>query len=192
MSICRKCGNVLPQNAAVCPYCGTPAALQQPPCPNPQRPAPQAPGCPPQASYPVQQPPYTAPQPPVPQGACPPPPCSAVYPPLTPAEPDGGLSTAQYFWMLVLFALPIIGLVFMFYWAFGKDAAPARRRLSRAFLIKTAVTLGIAVVTIGLWAALFFSVFRTLAGEPSLRSSLGSYTAAQPAQSISLMHSAAM
>jgi hypothetical protein len=60
--------------------------------------------------------------------------------------PDGGLSTAQYFWTLFLFAIPLVGLGFMLYWSFGSTTCPARRRLARASLIKTGLFSAIAAV----------------------------------------------
>jgi hypothetical protein len=77
------------------------------------------------------------------------------YAPVSPEMPDGGLSTAQYFWAMILFAIPIIGLGFMLYWSFGSTTCPARRRLARACLIKTGLFSVIAAVAVALalgWA----------------------------------------
>jgi hypothetical protein len=68
------------------------------------------------------------------------------YDPVTPQEADGGLSTAQYFWTLFLFAIPVIGLVPMIYWSFGSTTSPARQRLARACLIKTGIFSVIAAL----------------------------------------------
>jgi NADH:ubiquinone oxidoreductase subunit 3 (subunit A) len=128
----------------------------------------------PPAPNPYGMPPQQGPMPPY--GAVPPA-GTAAYASVRPAEPDGGLSTAQYFWMLILFMLPIIGLVFMFYWAFAKGIAPARQRLARAFLIKTAVGLGCCLVMFALWGALVYALLRAV--PPSaFSSSFGRYTAA--------------
>lgn len=67
---------------------------------------------------------------------------------MQPQQSDGGLTTAQYFWTLVLFAVPVVGLGFMLYWSFGRTTSPARRRLARASLMKAGIGL------VGLAAAL--------------------------------------
>ena len=203
MSICRKCGQLLPPGAAVCPYCGTSALPQA-------ENAPQQPGAagtypPPEGTIPqpgaqgVYPPPFGAaqknayPYPPAPNpfamppqpgaappyGAAPQPPqrAGAAYLPVCPAEPDGGLSTAQYFWMLILFMLPIVGLILMFYWGFAGGVAPARQRLARAFLIKAAVVAGLSLLLLSLWGALAYSLFHSLL-QSSAAPSLGRYTAA--------------
>ena len=83
-----------------------------------------------------EQPP-AAPPPPQTQYAAPAP--GPHYQRVLPQQPDGGLTTAQYFWTLMLFAVPVVGLGFMLYWSFGRTASPARRRLARASLIKVGV-----------------------------------------------------
>lgn len=40
---------------------------------------------------------------------------------------------------LILFAIPLVGLVLSVVWSFGGTRNPARRRLARAYLIRTAV-----------------------------------------------------
>ncbi|MBQ7860044.1 MAG: hypothetical protein IJ347_07945 [Faecalibacterium sp.] len=75
------------------------------------------------------------------------------YAPLPEQQPDGSLTTAQYFWTLVLFAVPLVGLGFMLYWSFGRTTSPARRKLARASLIKT----GVFGVT-GLLAAVILAI----------------------------------
>jgi hypothetical protein len=77
------------------------------------------------------------------------------YAPVVPEMPEGGLSTAQYFWTMILFAIPLVGLGFMLYWSFGTTTCPARRRLARACLIKTGLFSVIAALAVALamgWA----------------------------------------
>lgn len=112
--VCPCCGQPLPDGPACCPSCGW-----TPPPPAEEA----APGAPETEGGALVPPPAPGPR----------------YAPQSPQEPDGGLSTAQYFWTLFLFAIPVLGLVLMLYWSFGTTTCPARQRLARASLIKTGV-----------------------------------------------------
>lgn len=58
------------------------------------------------------------------------------------------LSTAGYLGTLLLFLIPVVGLVLMLVWSFGGDVKPERKKLARAYLIRTLILLAIAVVVI--------------------------------------------
>jgi hypothetical protein len=130
--ICPFCGREVAADQAICPFCGcrvaAPAAT-----PHEELPVPLAP---------------EAPEPTAQAGG-------PKYAPVSPEAPDGGLSTAQYFWTMILFAIPLVGLGFMLYWSFGSTTCPARRRLARACLIKTGLFSVIAALAVALtvgWA----------------------------------------
>lgn len=97
--------------------------------------------------------------------AAPPPPRYAApgprYERVQPQQPDGGLTTAQYFWTLMLFAVPVVGLGFMLYWSFGRTASPARRRLARASLIKVGVGLASALASLIVLTGLLIGMARS-------------------------------
>ena len=57
---------------------------------------------------------------------------------------------------MILFAIPIVGLVLSLVWSFGGTHDPARKRLARAYLIRTLVVAAAAVLFV-LVAALVFS-----------------------------------
>ena len=63
------------------------------------------------------------------------------------------LSTAEYFLMLVVFLIPFLGLIPMLYWSLSETAAPERRHLARAYLIRSVV-----VSALVLCAAAVFTV----------------------------------
>ncbi|WP_455501632.1 zinc-ribbon domain-containing protein [Gemmiger sp.] len=57
---------------------------------------------------------------------------------------------------MILFAIPIVGLVLSLVWSLGGTHDPARKRLARAYLIRTLVVAAAAVLFV-LVAALVFS-----------------------------------
>ncbi len=123
MRICPNCGCAVPPDSSFCPACGAPVS---------QQPAPQAP-----ILYPPKQsstPKYkTRPNP-------------AKNKSSASTPTDGGLSTASYFWHLVLFAVPIIGWVVLLYYAFGKYVTPAHKHLARAVILKGLLFFVIGIV----------------------------------------------
>lgn len=149
MRSCPNCGAALPDDALLCPVCGAPLAART----NPPSPAdlPIAPAAPDYSQREAQQPPHQAPQ----YSYQPKP--GPRYAPETETEPDGGLSTANYFWTLLLFAVPLVGLIFMIYWGFIGKVSPARKRLARAALIKAAVFLASGLAALVMLIALLFS-----------------------------------
>lgn len=56
------------------------------------------------------------------------------------------ITTKDYVLMMILFAIPIVGLVFMFIWGFGSDIAVNKKNFARAFLIMMAISVGIAIL----------------------------------------------
>lgn len=128
MKICPCCGQVLADDTQFCPACGCRMADDTvlPPETN--------------AEHPEEQPAL----PTVPGQ-----PAGPLYQKTLPQQPDGGLTTAQYFWTLVLFTVPVVGLAFMLYWSFGSTCSPAKRRLARASLMKTGVMTLICALVLG-------------------------------------------
>ncbi len=133
MRHCPNCGNTLPPDVSNCPYCGAPCAHRQvPPSPSAIQTITSA------ASYTARNTQHTY---------------GPRYAPEQTVCPDGGLTTAQYFWSLILFAVPVIGWIFLFYWAFGSHVEAPRKRLARAALIKSCVllvTFAIAIIPLAI------------------------------------------
>lgn len=78
------------------------------------------------------------------------------------ARPAGcELTTGQYFVTLLILAIPLVGLIMGFIWAFGGGTEEARRRLARAYLLRTAVFVAVLLVLallLTLLAALFYQL----------------------------------
>ncbi len=134
MRHCPNCGSALPPDVSNCPYCGAPCACHAAP-PSPAG-AQENASAAPETNTRTYTPHYARER-----SVC----------------PDGGLTTAQYFWSLILFAVPIIGWFFLFYWAFGSHVETPRQRLARAVLIKTCVWLVVGAVALVALVVGFFS-----------------------------------
>ncbi len=143
MRHCPNCGNTLPPDVSNCPYCGAPCASHEVP-PSPA--AAQATGSAASAEENSTQRTY-----------------GPRYAPERSVCPDGGLTTAQYFWSLILFAIPVVGWIFLFYWAFGSHVEAPRKRLARAALMKGCVWLVTFAIAIIIFAVAFFRALDDLA-----------------------------
>ncbi len=56
------------------------------------------------------------------------------------------ITTKDYVLMMILFAIPIVGIVFMFIWGFGSDTGVNKKNFARAFLILMAISIGISIL----------------------------------------------
>ena len=138
MRNCPNCGRALPPNARQCPLCGAPIACHA---------APPSPA----AGW---------------QSRRKAPPSGPRYRPAETAEADGGLTTAQYFWTILLFSIPVAGLVFVLYWAFSGTAQPCRKRLARAWLIRAGVILAGILLVLAILAIIAAAVLAHMAYLP--------------------------
>lgn len=128
---CKHCGLLLPAGQTVCPRCGAPASL---PAPAPVQPPLYAPTAPqPETLPPTEGPRYdTADSP----------------------KKRGPMGLAGYFGSLCLFAVPVVGLIFMLIWSISERVRPERHRLAQAYLIRTVIFSALLLV-----AALLFSAY---------------------------------
>lgn len=125
---CKHCGLLLPAGHHTCPRCGAPA-------PQPVTPPFQPPLYQEQSStqtIPPEGPRYNAAQP----------------------KERGPMGLAGYFGSLCLFAIPVVGLVFMLIWSISERVRPERRRLAQAYLIRSVIISALVLV-----AALLFSAY---------------------------------
>lgn len=127
---CKHCGLLLPAHETVCPRCGTPA------------PRPSAP--------PVRTPLY--------ESAAPQPPKEGPRYDSPAAEPRSPMGLAGYFSSLILFAIPLVGLIFMLIWSISDRVRPERRRLAQAYLIRTVIFSALLLVAALVFSAIMSSV----------------------------------
>ena len=118
--LCTNCGAALDDDAVFCPECGTRTDA----APTPEAAAPEA-------AAPAPDPaPAPAPQP---------------APGPAPEMRSKEISTAGYFWLMLLFAIPVIGLIALLIFAFAVKNKNLRN-LARAFLIWIIVALVLSVI----------------------------------------------
>ena len=119
--LCTNCGAALDDDAVFCPECGT--RTDAAPAPE-EKPAAEAPA------------PAPAPAPgPAPQPA----------PGPAPETRSKEISTAGYFWLMLLFAIPVIGLIALLIFAFAVKNKNLRN-FARAILIWIIVALVLSVI----------------------------------------------
>lgn len=177
--ICTACGQGLPQGALFCPYCGAAAPIPAPaqggtaagraanaPCEAAPPAAPgEATGVPAPEEAPAGAP--KAPAPPDAPGACPPAHSAQAEEENGPGQaaqaqngacegpadgPQPGMRVRDYFWCLVLFCIPVAGLVPMVAWAFSERVCEEKRRLSRAALCLAGIVLAAVLLALALAA----------------------------------------
>ena len=139
---CTECGAKLKDGAAFCSECGAKVPAGKQPGAAPETP-PQTQAQPAAAEQQTYQPrqTYTVPV------STPP----AVQP----------ISTAYYFWMMLLFAVPVIGLIVCLVTAFsGEDAS--RKNFSRAVLIWILVAIVLSIIVAIAIAAVGGSIMNIL------------------------------
>ena len=73
----------------------------------------------------------------------------------------------QYLLTFLIAAIPIVGIVVMFVWAFSQDINPNRRNLARSILIAAAVVVGLRLLLLmlGLVAGAVFGGLIHMAGH---------------------------
>lgn len=139
---CTECGAKLKDGAAFCSECGAKVPAGKQPGAAPETP-PQTQAQPAAAEQQTYQPrqTYTVPV------STPP----AVQP----------VSTAYYFWMMLLFAIPVVGLIVCLVTAFsGEDAS--RKNFSRAVLIWILVAIVLSIIVAIAIAAVGGSIMNIL------------------------------
>ena len=128
---CTECGAPLKEGATFCSACGAKAPAEKKPEAAPETPAA------PQPVYQTQQ----------------------TYTPSAPAAQP--VSTAYYFWMMLLFAIPVVGLIVCLVTAFsGEDAS--RKNFSRAVLIWILVAIVLSIIVAIAIAAVGGSIMNIL------------------------------
>lgn len=130
MPFCKNCGTSLPDGLVFCTNCG--AAVEAAPkqsAPNP------IPAAPPKPQAPV----ATAPPPPAPSYSAP---VQQAFPPDTCPV----VSTASYFWLMLLFSIPLIGWIACIVMACGGTQNRSRKNFAKAVLIWFIVALAVGLI----------------------------------------------
>ena len=145
---CTNCGATLEDDAVFCPECGTrfdsvPTAEEAAPAPE-VRPEPQETVRPQPEAVRPEQVQYTAPPAPAPE------PEPAPAPDEVPVQRSKEISTAGYFWLMLLFAIPGIGFIAMLIFAFAVKNKNLRN-FARAHVVWIIVALIVAIL---LWIVL--------------------------------------
>lgn len=68
--------------------------------------------------------------------------------PLAPQKTDV-LSVGDYLLMMMLFSIPVAGLVLMLYWGFSRRTAVNRKHFARAYLIFYVINMVLSVAMLG-------------------------------------------
>lgn len=125
---CKHCGLLLPAHQTVCPRCGAPASRPATP---PEQPSPLYEAAPPrqESQQPPEGPRYAFSR-----------------------RERGPMGLVGYLGSLLLFAIPLVGLIFMLIWSISERVRPERHRLAQAYLIRTVILSALLLV-----AALVFS-----------------------------------
>ena len=132
---CNNCGNIMDDDANICPRCGTQYIAAQP-----------------QQSY--QQPQYQQPyQQPYGQGYQQP---QYQQPYAAPVEQPMGVGS----WVgtiLLTTCLGLVSFILLFVWGFGSDVPIAKKNYCRAMLIVDLIVAGLAIILLITFAVIFAS-----------------------------------
>lgn len=71
---------------------------------------------------------------------------------------DEIISTDQWFWTFVISAIPIIGQIMLFVWAFGSNTNPNKRNWARASLLMLLIVIVFYIIIIGFFFGSSMSV----------------------------------
>lgn len=156
MEFCKHCGARLLPGADHCTVCGAPCGQPADTTPEPLPPVPAAQPAPAEPVPPVQEPGH-------PGGEGAPSPCYCREPESHADQP----SVWWYFGMLLLFAVPVIGLVAMLCFSFLPGCSKAQHNLARAclllaLLLAAVIAIGILLATLllGSWQrAILYSYY---------------------------------
>lgn len=144
---CENCSSQIPENSVFCSECGAKVEKQEvsPPLPTPQ-PSP----------YESQPAAYHAaePQQNYASSSTPPPYYAAAAPSAASAPYVKPLGVGSYLGMILLTAIPIVGIILLFVWAFSSDTNLNRKNYARAVLIMMLISIVLAIVFGGVMAGI--------------------------------------
>lgn len=135
------------------PPMGQPYQAAPPPPPQPPRPTPPPSPTPTYHSASGAQAQYQGPQ-----GGYQPPPVAPV-PAYKPPVNDSVMTTGNWFITILIMAIPLVGLIMMFVWAFGSEGNVNRRNFAKAALIWALVGIVLSIVFMIIISAIGASLF---------------------------------
>jgi len=135
---CDVCGTSIVDGAKFCPNCGKLAGAQATPPPQYAAPAPN-------------------------YGYAPPPPQPApnYYQPMVDNSP---MSVGQYIVTFILTAIPFVGIIMLFVWAFSSGTNVNKKNYARAILIVEAIVLVLYIFLFVIFGAALFSASSSYKG----------------------------
>lgn len=136
---CNNCGQKLPEGAEFCTNCGAKqeGSKANQPSQNRQRPV-NIPATPPQQRS------------------------TSTKPGIRSQEEPELITTKDYILMMILLAIPIVGIVFMFIWGFGSETAINRKNYARAILIMMAISIVLSILITVVMGALTASMMSNM------------------------------
>ena len=72
--------------------------------------------------------------------------------------PEAGMTTVEYFFTLLVFCIPVVGLLLQLIWSFSGTEDPARRNLSRAYLLRKLIGAVLLIAIAAFLAVMVWSV----------------------------------
>lgn len=72
------------------------------------------------------------------------------------------MSVKDYILMMIVFAIPIVGFVFMFIWGFGSETPINKKNFARAFLIMAAIGVVLSILLSVVMGAITASMMSNL------------------------------
>lgn len=121
---CNKCTARIPDGSVFCPECGQRLTAIQTPAQIPTRQTPQYAQSQTLSQFPAE---------------------TSVYDQVN-DQVNAPLSVGNFFWMPVVLAIPIVGLIVLLVWAFSKGTNLNRKHYARATLIWMLISLILAVI----------------------------------------------
>ena len=72
------------------------------------------------------------------------------------------MTVKDYILMMIVFAIPIVGIVFMFIWGFGSETPINKKNFARAFLIMAAIGVVLSILLSVIMGALTASMMSNM------------------------------
>ncbi len=69
------------------------------------------------------------------------------------------ISTKDWLITLIIAAIPLVGFIMLFVWAFGSDTNPNKANWAKAGLLLIAITIALSIVFLIIFGAGLFAIF---------------------------------
>ena len=78
-----------------------------------------------------------------------------------------------YLGTLLLFVIPVVGLILMLVWSFANDIKPERRKLARAYLLRAVLLYAIGIVVAVAVGTTLFAILGSMGGAGAMNGFYG-------------------